>query len=152
MNGGVVTAQPADRSAVYLSVFANGQYQLQKIGGPAGVVFPSGGPIYAAEPSMTGIWKYSGTPMKWDKVGGAASMWVLGWAGLFGLTPAKDAVYQYNNGNWKQIGGAAGAIFAGATAGQGDTAVDFETAPSSLFALFATNPTNNDLWGYRTII
>ena len=151
----IVAAQPADRSAVYLSVYKNGSYQLQKIGGPADAVFVSGATVYAAAPGMQALWEYSDVTQTWKKIGGPASMWTAGAGGLFGLTPAKDAVYQYQYnagaGGWTKVGGPAGSIFAGATPGLGGGAVDVETAPSSLFNLFATAPDGSQLWGHRVV-
>jgi hypothetical protein len=77
------------------------------------------GQIYGLSSDKKGVYKYSGTPGKWTKVGGAASQIYAGGNKLYATNPDTGDIYQYfqNTGKWEKVGGP-GKMFAVSFTGQ----------------------------------
>ena len=110
-----------------------------QIGGPAGTLYGRSVYLYATNPQTGEIVRWNGrtvppsTPPSWTKVGGPGKMFAIdGAENLYGLSPDSSGVWKYTGTGevWIQIGGPAGAIYAG--------------WPGVL--LYATNPQTGDLW------
>ena len=70
---------------------------------------------YAVVPNTGDIYRYTGVPFSWDKVGGPGKAFVIAEGRLYGLSPNGSAVYQLESGTgkWKKVGGAAKQIYGG---------------------------------------
>jgi hypothetical protein len=98
------------------------------------VVIGSTNTIYVLDYKSGDVYKYSGLPNQWIKIGTPARMIALDHSNntLYALSPNGDSVWKYNGvpNSWTKIGNAAGEIFAG------------------FGNLIATNPQNGDLYRY----
>ena len=75
----------------------------------------SAGNTWKIEASKGDIFRYTGIPYSWKKVGGPGKAFVVAEGRLYGLSPDSSAVYQYTNrpGQWKKVGGPAERIIGG---------------------------------------
>lgn len=119
-----------------------------KIGGAAQNVFAGPAGFFATDPKTGDIYRYiddiyqPSAPLgeivegvlgkDWARVGGPGSMFRVG-TKLWGLAPDRQAVMEWSGKGtkWTKIGGPAKDIYAGQS------------------SLFATNPTNGDIWRYN---
>jgi hypothetical protein len=56
--------------------------------------------LYATNPDTHDLWKYSGTPLKWDRISGPAAAFATSGDDLYRLAPDRRSVQKYN-GNGK---------------------------------------------------
>jgi hypothetical protein len=77
------------------------------------------GQIYGLSSDRTGVYKYSGIPGKWDKIGGAANHIYAGGDRLYATNPDTGDIYHFtkDTGKWERIGGP-GKMFAVSMTGQ----------------------------------
>ena len=70
---------------------------------------------YAIESNTGDIYRYTGNPLFWNKVGGPGKGFVIAEGRLYGLSPNGSAVYQFESGTgkWEKVGGAAEQIYGG---------------------------------------
>jgi hypothetical protein len=143
----------------------------EKIGDSAAMfVADHTGHLYGLSPDKSGVYEFSGTPGKWNKVGGAASQIYAGGDKLYATNPDSGDLYQYTRSTqkWKKIGGP-GAMFATDHKGQIYGLSSDKTgvykysgtpgkwtkiggAASHIYAggdkLYATNPDTGDIYQY----
>jgi hypothetical protein len=109
--------------------FRNGAWS--PIGG-AGYTALIAGPNELYAQSETGIFRYEGRPMAWTQLGDAGAAFAATHRGLYGLSPARDSVWEYESpGRWREIGGPARDLFGGGG------------------FLCATSPEDGSLWAYE---
>jgi hypothetical protein len=93
---------------------------------------------YAVEASTGDIFRYTGIPLSWEKIGGPGKSFVIAGGGLYGISPGGSAVYEYTKASgqwqWKKVGGPAQEIYG----------IDSYVSK----ALFATNPKTGDIYNY----
>ncbi|WP_431956697.1 tectonin domain-containing protein [Nocardia lijiangensis] len=101
-----------------------------KIGGPVTRLYGGDYGLFATN-SSGDIWRYLGTPDKWELVGGPGATFVVTRDSVYGLTPERTAVFRYSGSGtaWTRIGGPASQLYGGD------------------YGLFATNSAG-DLWRY----
>ncbi|MFD4399120.1 hypothetical protein [Kitasatospora sp. NPDC058478] len=128
--GGHVFGLSPDRSVVYQW---QGGTNWTQIGGPAGSIVAGGNTLIATDPTSGDVFRYGGAPNSWSRIGGPGAQFAVDDAGgVYGLTPDRGGVFQWQGGaNWAQVGGPAGSIVAGG----GRT-------------LLATDPTSGDVFRY----
>jgi len=70
---------------------------------------------YAISNTTGDIFRYTGIPLSWEKIGGPGKEFVVAEGRLYGLSPDGRAVYQYMGkpGKWRKVGGAAVKIYGG---------------------------------------
>lgn len=90
---------------------------------------------YAIEPNTGDIYRYTGIPLSWNKVGGPGKTFVIAEGRLYGLSSNGNAVYQLESGTgkWKKVGGTAEQIYGGDG------------------GLFAISPGNRHIYSYDVI-
>lgn len=101
-----------------------------QIGGPAQAVFAGAFGLFATNLYSADIFRYSGRPNEWTKVGGPGAAFAVG-SRLWGLTPNRQAVMQFDGTGWVQIGGPAQTLYGG------------------ICGLYATSPDTGDIWKYN---
>jgi hypothetical protein len=109
--------------------------EWEQVGGPAGTIYPG----LATHPTTRDLWRYTGSPMRWERIGGPGSHFTrLAWAlndVIYGLTPHTDGppmIWHYSGTplQWRPLGGPARTILA------------------TRAGVFATDYFNRSLW-YR---
>ena len=127
--------------AVFLLALGNGSASQaeywRKISGPVATFLQNSSGEYAIKLPDKDI--YERLPdnargeTRWRKIGGPGAAFAVTKRKLYGLTPSRDAVYEYSGTphQWRQVGGPARAIYAGDS------------------GLFATHPDTGDLWAYN---
>ncbi|MGO8900548.1 MAG: hypothetical protein ACLQU5_19700 [Isosphaeraceae bacterium] len=105
-----------------------------RIGNSAAEVFVANDTIFATNPTSGDIMRYYPDTDSWEKAGGPAKKFVTSGGYLYALTPDSKEVRQYDptTKSWPQVGGQFTTIFGG----------DYGR-------VFATGPTNGDLWMYE---
>jgi hypothetical protein len=120
-----------------------------QVGGAASHIYAGLSGLFATNPETGDLWAYRLTVWEdgsyrvrpnWTKVGGPGAMFALaerlqpsGYPRLYGLSPNRDSVWQYDKEpmKWEKIGGPAQKIWAAGT------------------GVWATNPATGDIHGYR---
>lgn len=84
-----------------------------QVGGPAAALYAGGNDLFATDPILGNIYRYSGTPMQWSQIGDSGTTWAVNANGIYGLNDF--GVFQWTGTGtyWVWIGGPAGALFAG---------------------------------------
>ncbi|MER7789617.1 hypothetical protein [Streptomyces sp. NPDC097640] len=84
-----------DRTAVHQWNDDTGDWT--RIGGPAENIYAGGAGLFATDPITGKIRKYDGEPDRWTEVGGPGASFAVSDKHLYGLTPDRTAVYQWND-------------------------------------------------------
>lgn len=118
--------------------FAGWQVTIDKagdwtqIGGPASAIYGGGHVLLATNPDTGDLYLYTGTPMRWLKIGGPGKDFaVINSDNIVGLSPDSKGIWLYE-GPWIQIGGPAKEIYSSTTSK----------------GLYATNPETGDIYAY----
>jgi Glycosyl hydrolases family 43 len=84
-----------------------------QIGGPMTELYAGAYDVYGTSPSNGDIYRYTGTPNQWTRVGNGGGSWAVNVNGLYGRN--STGVYQWSGLRtyWVRIGGPAGALYAG---------------------------------------
>ncbi|MBF6300439.1 hypothetical protein IU459_23250 [Nocardia amamiensis] len=61
------------------------------------------------------LYRYTGTPNEWERIGGPAAQFVVTGGGVYGLNPDRTAVYEYTGSGtaWTKVGGPARQLYGG---------------------------------------
>jgi len=103
-----------------------------QIGGPASAIYGGGHVLLATNPDTGDLYLYTGTPMRWLKIGGPGKDFVvINSDNIVGLSPDSNGIWLYE-GPWIQIGGPAKEIYSSTTSK----------------GLYATNPETGDIYAY----
>jgi hypothetical protein len=75
--------------------------------------------LVATNPANGDLWRYLGTPKKWEQIGGPGAAFIVGASTVFGVSPGWQAVWEYDGTGtaWTQVGGP-GSEFAAASPGE----------------------------------
>ncbi|WP_143532018.1 hypothetical protein [Saccharothrix sp. ALI-22-I] len=126
---GSLYALSANKDAVW--EWQGGQ-EWRKVGGPAADLYAGSAGVFATSPVNGDIFRYNGTPNDWTKVGGPGTTFAMSGRHLYGLSPNRSSVWEWQSGEtWKQVWGPAHWIY-GSTVG-----------------LFATAPGNGDIFRFN---
>lgn len=131
--------EPQALSSLYaLSPNKDGVWEWQggqswrKVGGPAAELYAGSAGVFATSPVNGDIFRYNGTPDSWTKVGGPGTTFAMSGGHLYGLSPNRSGVWEWQSGEtWTQVGGPAHWLY-GSTVG-----------------LFATAPGNGDIFRFN---
>ncbi|MCJ7443602.1 MAG: hypothetical protein MUO26_03575 [Methanotrichaceae archaeon] len=103
-----------------------------QIGGQASAIYGGGHVLLATNPDTGDLYLYTGTPMRWLKIGGPGKNFVVTDSNsIVGLSPDSNSIWLYE-GPWRQIGGPAKEIYS--STGQ--------------HGIYATNPETGDIYKY----
>ncbi|MFE5430000.1 hypothetical protein [Peribacillus simplex] len=125
-----------DRSAVYrYDGYRTGTLQENnwtRVGGPAGRLYGGKFGLFATNPSNGNLFRYLGSPDKWEFIGLPGASFAVTGDTVYGLTPDRSAVYRYDGfgSNWTRVGGPAKEIYGGE------------------YGLVATSPIDGNLFRY----
>ncbi|MFI1104595.1 hypothetical protein [Streptomyces melanogenes] len=85
------------------------------IGGPAARLYGGGAGIFATHPGDGRIYRYDSATNFWPYVGNAGADFAVTDHHLYGLTPDRSEIFQWNGGSgasWHRIGGPANSLYA----------------------------------------